>query len=234
MQDAMPFRLRGREVLRIEAFTDVVFGFAITLIVVSLEVPTTFEELLHAMRGFPAFAICFAMLMWVWHIHHTFFRRYALSDDTTIFLNTVLLFVVLFYTYPLKFIFSAVTGQTTGRGNPSTLFIIYGLGFAGIFALFLLMYGHAYRLRHELELGEVELHDTRSAMVMFAGSMAVGLLSTAIALMASGQAVNWAGWVYFLLGPVSAFIGYRRGRLRGKLVREIGAREARADVLESA
>jgi len=104
MQKELAFRLRGREVSRVEAFSDVVFGFALTLIVVSLEVPKTFAELMTEMRGFLAFAICFAMLTWIWHVHHTFFRRYAMTDEITIALNTVLLFLVLFYIYPLKFI----------------------------------------------------------------------------------------------------------------------------------
>src|SRR5687768_18548473 len=105
MHGRVKFRLRGREGSGVGAFSDVVFGFALTLIVVSLEVPTSFQELMRTMRGFPAFAICFAILTWVWHVHHTFFRRYALTDEITIALNTALLFVVLFYTYPLKYMF---------------------------------------------------------------------------------------------------------------------------------
>ena len=56
------FRWRSHEISRIEGLSDAVFGFAITLLVVSLEVPKTFNELLHAMRGFGAFAICFTLL----------------------------------------------------------------------------------------------------------------------------------------------------------------------------
>jgi uncharacterized membrane protein len=40
------FRLRGHEVKRIEAFSDAVFDFAVTLLIVSLEVPKSFEELM--------------------------------------------------------------------------------------------------------------------------------------------------------------------------------------------
>ena len=213
----VPFRLRGREVSRIEAFSDVVFGFALTLIVVSLEVPTEYEELMQIMRGFPAFAICFAVLTWVWHCHHTFFRRYALQDEITIALNTVLLFLVLFYTYPLKFMFSIVTGQIQGKTNPSSLFIIYGLGFAGIFAIFVLMYLHAWRKRDALELNALERHDTWTLIAMYGAYVGIGLLSTLIGAFASGRTLNWAGWAYFLIGPVSGFIGARRGRQRQSL-----------------
>jgi uncharacterized membrane protein len=221
MPQMIPFRNRGGDVTRVEAFSDVVFGFALTLIVVSLEVPTTFAALTDILRGFPAFAICFAMLTWVWYVHHVFFRRYGLTDDITIALNAVLLFVVLFYTYPLKFMFSIVTGQIRrGSGDAATLFVIYGLGFAGIFALFVAMYAWAWRKRDALALNDVERHDTRTAMIMLAGQGSIGVVSALIAMSVTGYALNYAGWVYFLIGPVSAFIGFWRGsrRPRGETV----------------
>ena len=56
------FRWRGGEITRIEGFSDAVFAFAVTLLVVSLEVPETFNELWEKMHGFVAFTICFVML----------------------------------------------------------------------------------------------------------------------------------------------------------------------------
>src|SRR5215212_3401132 len=111
------FRWRGEDVSRIEAFTDAVFAFAVTLLVVSLEVPRTFEELLATMRGFFAFAICFALLLSVWYEHYKFFRRYGLRDVPTIWLNSALLFLVLFYVYPLKFLFTLVIDQWLDFGE---------------------------------------------------------------------------------------------------------------------
>jgi uncharacterized membrane protein len=86
----------------------------LTLLVVSLEVPRTYADLTNAMRGFPAFALTFAILMTVWSRHDYFFRYYGLDDPATIVLNTLLLFVVLFYVYPLKFLFNVWLAPLTG------------------------------------------------------------------------------------------------------------------------
>src|SRR6185295_6902584 len=100
------FRWRSHEPSRLEGLSDAVFGFAITLLVVSLEVPRNFAELMQAMRGFGAFAVSFTLLFLVWFNQYKFFRRYGLQDNTSVVLNGVLLFVVLFYVYPLKFLFT--------------------------------------------------------------------------------------------------------------------------------
>ncbi len=47
---------RGREVSRIEGFSDAVFGFALTLLVASIEVPPDFGALKQTLRGFLPFA----------------------------------------------------------------------------------------------------------------------------------------------------------------------------------
>jgi hypothetical protein len=113
------FRWRGGEIARIEGLSDAVFAFAVTLLVVSLEVPKTFNELSSLMRGFVPFAICFAMLMQVWRQQFVFFRRYNLQDTVSLVLNCVLLFVVLFYVYPLKFLFTVLVREWTERESKS-------------------------------------------------------------------------------------------------------------------
>ena len=59
---------RGRaDVSRLEGFSGAVFGFAITLLAVSLVVPSTFDELLRSLAGVPAFAASFALLASIWY-----------------------------------------------------------------------------------------------------------------------------------------------------------------------
>src|SRR5215510_11243016 len=136
------FRMRGNEVTRLESFADAIFAFALTLIVVSLEVPKSFADLINTMRGFPAFAVCFLMLATIWNTHYKFSRRYGLHDGTTRFLTCLLLFIVLFYVYPLKFLFSLGMNDMIFGGSGGlqishrdllTLYTIYGFGFAGIY-----------------------------------------------------------------------------------------------------
>src|SRR5690349_8159044 len=110
-QHEKDFRWRGGEIARIEGLSDAVFAFAVTLLVVSLEVPKTFTELAAVMRGFFPFAICFGLLLQVWHEQYRYFRRYNLQDSMSTFLNCVLLFLVLFYVYPLKFLFTYLVSQ---------------------------------------------------------------------------------------------------------------------------
>ena len=71
-RDLPGIRLRGREVTRLESFSDAVFGFALTLLVVSLDVPKSFDDLISTMRGFPAFAICFLLLALIWNGNYKF------------------------------------------------------------------------------------------------------------------------------------------------------------------
>src|SRR5437868_14180694 len=139
--DKEGFRWRGEEISRIEGMSDAVFAFAVTLLIVSVEVPKTFNDLVLTLRGFFPFAACFLQLIGVWYSQYIFYRRYNLQDLKSVVLTMVLLFVVLFYTYPLKFVFMVLFSSLLGPMGPGNhygiesygqvrdLFTIYALGF---------------------------------------------------------------------------------------------------------
>jgi uncharacterized membrane protein len=190
------FRWRSHEITRVEGFSDAVFGFAVTLLIVSLEVPRTSGELLETMRGFGAFVVTFFMLAGLWYSQFTFCRRYGLEDRVTVILNLVLLFMVLFFVYPLKFVFGVMIGDIgmrqkieTARGlvpvvlpeHKPLIFAIFGAGFVGVMLVFTLLYVHAYRKREELELNEFELFETQHSIRRMILAMAVGVTYFVIA-----------------------------------------------------
>lgn len=226
------FRWRGGEVSRIEAFSDAVFAFSITLLVVSLEVPSSFEQLKQLMYGFPAFSLTFITIVGIWYAHYIFFRRYGLQDGITIALNAALLFVVIFYIYPLKFLatllishglFQRVLGfniqvdiEIGGIENWSNLMIIYGFGFLSVFLILVILHFHAFRKRDALELNAIEAFTTRSGIIAYSICVVIAILSLIIVVAVDGLwGVISSGWIYALIGPlqgVHAFWANRRAK----------------------
>ena len=209
------FRNRGDDISRVEGFSDCAFGFAVTLLVVSLEVPRTFDGLLTVMRGIPSFAVSFSVLGWIWFTHYRFFRRYGLQDAPTVVLTLLLLFVVLCYVYPLKFLYAASLGAESGTLTPAqlgALFVVYGLGLASVFAVLATMHVHAYRLRDRLGLNGLEVAETRIAIAELLGVVAVSLLSCGVAMLPVPSAYVLAGMTYFL-NLVVFTVGGRRRRI---------------------
>lgn len=233
--DNKKFRWRSHEVSRTEGLSDAVFGFAITLLVVSLEVPKTYSELMQTMRGFGAFAISFTLLFMVWFNQYKFFRRYGLQDNLTVFLNAILLFVVLFYVYPLKFLFTLLVSMFTGGegrvqlpggvaglmidggDQMAVLMIIFGAGYVAVFGVFVLLYWHAYRRRSLLELNELEVFDTRVDIQESALNVAIGTISIALAALGRARLAGVAGMSYMLCPIVLTVHGTMMGKRRRKL-----------------
>jgi len=223
--DKNDFRFRGHEVRRIEAFSDAVFAFAVTLLIVSLEVPKNFEELMVTMRGFFAFGVSFVLLMMIWYEQNIFFRRYGMDDLRTIVLNCTLIFLVLFYVYPLKFLFTLVFGSQIYEEGHSPfiirvtdipkLMMIYGVGYILIYLLFTFMYMHALKKKTELALTAGEIFDTRTKLFKNCLLIAIGLLSILVSQVIPAADAGLAGMVYILIGPVfSIFYKYRAQRKR--------------------
>jgi uncharacterized membrane protein len=219
MPHAIPFRNRAHEVSRVEAFSDVVFGFAISLLVVSLEAPKTYAQMREMLRGFLPFAICFWLFIDIWFEHHHFFKRYALQDKPTVFLNTLLLFVILFYVYPLKYMFTLFTMGILGQpveippGGQTFLFTIYGIGVTSVFWIMAALYHHAWRRREDLELNAVERVDTLESIYDNFYMGAFGVISIAIAHSPWPQ---FAGIVYFLIGIPKTIVPWTMGVKRSK------------------
>jgi hypothetical protein len=238
------FRVRGKDISRVEGLSDAVFGFAITLLAISLEVPKTSADVLHALRGVGPFAITFLMLFSMWRTQFTFFRRYGIEDKKVVWLTGALLFVLLLFIYPLKFITGVMYESLLARiglGLPgfhrtipfpdrdvAPLFAAYGFGFSTVFGVFSLMYRHGDSLRESLQLNDVEVFDTLEVIgsttkVCFLG-LALGVTYfIAAALPAYAGTVQNVGAVLVMAAVFFVFRQRRSHKKRRQAIRQQSA-----------
>lgn len=235
------FRYRGEDSTRIEALSDSVFALAIGLLLISTSAPNTFKELLVFTNDLLPFAMCIALITLVWFEHFKFFIRYGFRSGRIVLLNTILLFLLLFYVYPLKFLTKLLVNIYTGLLYPlfgidtdvgreiknmitpdemNQLMIIYGLGAAGLFLIMMLMYRYALKQKVELELNEIEVFDTKASVTANLLMAGIPLLSVFLVIVIPNPILSSAisGFSYFLYWPVMTFFGKRSERARKTLV----------------
>jgi uncharacterized membrane protein len=207
------FRERGRDITRLEGFSDCSFGFAITLLVLSLQVPSSFEQLLRLMAGVPVFAITFSMIAYIWYTQYRFYRRFGVEDVVTVVLNMTLLFVVLVYVYPLKFMFSFLVQQRQQTAfEVRGLYILYGIGFFAVFLIIGLLYVNGLRQGARLQLTAYERVLTRGWIEDLWLVASIGLVSALLALVVPPFLLWIPGFWYFAIVVVRTVSGFRNGR----------------------
>ncbi|NCU05133.1 MAG: DUF1211 domain-containing protein [Chitinophagaceae bacterium] len=205
---------RGTELYRIEALSDAVFAFSVSLLIMSLEVPKTFEELNASILHFLPFAATVSLVFFFWYLQNAYFRNYGLNDGKVIFLNLSLLVLILFYAFPLKFLFSVLLSWLTGidyfheesllgktvltEEEFPQLILFFSIGYAVIWFIFYLLYRHAYVKRSALKFSMYEIKYLQSQKQDAMVQVAIGLLSI---LFAFSDLPVWSGFC-FLLIPV--------------------------------
>jgi uncharacterized membrane protein len=226
------FRLRGMDMTRTEIFTDAAFAFALTLLVVSIDsIPSTYEELWFAIQGIPAFGLSCALLFLFWYGHWNWSRRYGLEDFPSMVLSFVLVFVMLCFVYPMKYITSIFVAWITDRrlevgANINSIdelygiFTIYSIGFVALCVVVLLLYLRAWAMRDDLRLDVMERHVTRSEIGSWIILAGVGGLAILMGLFAPRHPLTVPGWAYMLLPVVMPIWGTVRGRQLERLRRE--------------
>ncbi|MFZ1809159.1 MAG: TMEM175 family protein [Cyclobacteriaceae bacterium] len=238
------FRYRGEDGGRLEAISDSVFALAIALLLISTSAPEKFEDIVKFTYELLPFAFCISLIILIWHEHVIYFLRYGLRNPKIIFLNTIFLFIVLYYVYPLKFLtkmlslpimyfFSGnevflndlkamINGDEVG-----TLMIIYGIGAASIFLTLAWMYQYARKIGKDLGLDEIELFDTTASLKSNLLMASIPILSVLVILIFRNTTYvgAYGGFVYFLYTPVMMFYFKRSQKKRKKLIAQLPPEE---------
>ena len=221
---------RGTRMTRLDVFTDAAFAFAAAMLAISIdEVPSSYAELVEAMKGAPAFAASLGILLLFWRAHQNWSRRYGLDDLPSVLLTFSLILVVMLYVYPLKLMFLGAFSFITNGLLPARfelmhvdefrgLLTIYGLGFFLMAWLIGGLYAHAWRLRHRLAMAEAEAFDTGCEAVAWWIVGSFGLWSILLAWLLHERHIAFAAWIYSALaviGPAIAWVQLRMARRRG-------------------
>jgi uncharacterized membrane protein len=208
------FRLRGEQMTRLETFADAAFAFATTMLVISVgTIPDSYQDLIQALKGTPAFAASFAFIVLVWAGHRKWSRRYGLEDTSSTLISLGLIFIMLVYVYPLKLMFSALFAWMTGGLLPAEftvntanellgLFAVYGFGSAALAAALALLYARARSAADSLKLNALERVRTKEDIIVWSVIACTGLTSACFALLMPPRIGVYAGFIYFSL-PVA-------------------------------
>jgi uncharacterized membrane protein len=189
---------------RVEAFSDGVFAFAITLLVVTIAEPDDYRHLLHDLSSqwptLAAYAVSFAIIGIMWLNHHSVFTHFAKVDRGLVFFNLALLMTVAFLPFP-----TGVLGQALARGEGErTAAVFYGitmeanaLAWTGLW-----LYSSYHRRLLSSSFPESE---RRTATVLFNAGAIVYAAATGLAFVNAYAflAVQGALALYYALDPLS-------------------------------
>jgi hypothetical protein len=218
------FRLRGLEMTRLEVFIDAAFAFAVTMLVISFDsIPRSHAEVMLAVKSIPAFVLAVAQLIWIWHTHNVWSRRFGLDTTYTVFISSALLIVVLIYVYPMRIMAGGMFAWLTDSYLPSNfgaitleelrdMFVFLGLGFIALSLVFVQMYRYAGQMKDKLLLNEREQFTCRTLMMMWSGAAFIGLICISLAITLPTQMVPYAGFTFFFLGVWFPLMGNWRGK----------------------
>ena len=201
---ADPDTPRGRRVLskdRMEGFSDGVYGFAATLLVLDLALRppgTPLQQVLHGWPGYLAYVVSFLTIGVSWLLHTALTDQLTGTDQLFLRLNLLLLLVVVFLPFPTGLIADALRHDDVSGGR--VYVTMYGLTLLAIrlmgFALdAYARYEHLYSPAKEGE----ELHrDQRKLLPVVIGYVIAILIGLALPVVA---VVLYFGIAVYLVVP---------------------------------
>ncbi len=212
------------EMTRLETFADAAFAFSITLLVISIDsIPSSYQELLEALKRAPAFLLSFIQIMIFWAGHRRWSRWYGLEDVASTVITLALVFLVMVFVYPLKIIFSGLLAWATDGWLPlefalssveelTGVFVIYGVAFASLAGTIVLLYWRSLACREALELNALEVLRTKEEIAGWTVVALTGLASALFAFLAPVEIGVYSGFLYFVLtiAPALAARPYTR------------------------
>ena len=199
-------------------------AFAATLLVVSLEVPRTFDALItNSLRIHPVRIQLRCALLHLVRPHQSLStlpaQRHSVDHHQrrTSLHSPVLRLAAQVPRTSFVSLFSTKAGapRVTSFEQLQSLFVIYGVGWMFIFLLVAWLYHRAYSTRESLALTPVEAYDAITASRHYLGFVAAGAVSVLLALSGIGTPWGLPGIAYVTIG-LFAWLNVTRARARSQ------------------
>jgi uncharacterized membrane protein len=187
-----------RLIHRLEAFSDIVIGFSLAMLAMSLTIPVNGARgLLQQPEPLVAFIITFALVCGMWWAHHRLFVHWFVPIAPMVVLNFLTLAGVSFAVYSVQLMLHKDTLDAHGNilihGHSSLDFAFYLGALALVYGLLAVQYFYGWSVRRMLLPPSVRLHGLRSAL-MLAG---VAAASAVIAFLSVRYGMKTSGIQYF-------------------------------------
>lgn len=195
-----------KETGRVDAFSDGVFAIAVTLLVLTIQVPdpttlkthTLAAALLAKWPVYLAYVISFSFILIMWINHHNMFRSIARADHWLLLLNGLLLLFITLVPFPTALLAEYL--DIPDRANQTTAAVVY----SGLFVLIALAFNVMwwYIVRHpRLLLAHINTRLTSSITRRYRFGPILYLIALALAFVNvfASVALNVALAVFFAL-----------------------------------
>lgn len=143
---------------RLEAFSDLVFGFSLSLLATRLDIPADVSEIFEPTR-WTTFVITFAIICILWLAHYKIFRHHFVPQISDVILNFIFLLGIAVLPYAVQTYLRFATGR-------EALMLYFG-DFALVFAALATLRLRALLQRRGDPDSEVRLREWRATVRQF-------------------------------------------------------------------
>ncbi len=140
---------------RLEAFSDLVFGFSLSLLATRLDVPANVSEVFAATR-WGTFIVTFGMICAIWLAHYRIFRHRFIARTPDVIVNFIFLFGIAVLPYAVQTFLRFSAGRSA--------IVLYFGDFAFIFAALATLRWRALRQRRNDDDRDVRLREWRGTV----------------------------------------------------------------------
>ena len=212
--------IRTTESKRLDAFVDAAFAFAVTLLLIAGAEPIiSISGLQTALLNIPTSAACFALVAIFWSAHRNYGRLAPTRDALSTLLSLAVVFSVLVYVFPLRMLVSSgfhymSRGLLPGSAlinsfeDLKLLYVVYGIGFAFLSLLFVLLFRHTAKKGDQLGATPEGQADAADSAVVWIFCLISGLVSAVVAVVGPlTRAPFLPGFCYWII-PLAIWLRY--------------------------